>query len=114
MVAALTDTYDVALAGKRFGSVYRSVTVGLAVLVAYLLTPVVTPPLLKSRLMWVVLSAITLGLLGAWRYVYALLMGHPGLSHRALIVGAGEAGRLVAEAIREQPGSGYRALGFVD
>ena len=113
-IAALTDSFDLALAGKRFGSAYRAATVGTVVLVAYLLTPVVTPPLLKSRLMWLVLAAISLTLLAAWRYLYALLMGHPVLSHRALIVGAGEGGRLVVEAMREQPGSGYLALGFVD
>jgi len=49
-----------------------------------------------------------------WRYSFSALALPVRLRRQVLIVGAGEAGRWIAEIIREQPNCGLAVIGFVD
>ena len=111
--AILTECYDLRVAASRFSSPYRAASVATLVLLIYTFVPFVTPPVLKSRLMWAAMMVIGLATMGAWRLLYASTVGNPVLVTRAVIVGAGESGRLSADAIaRHAPGL-YRVLGVV-
>jgi lipopolysaccharide/colanic/teichoic acid biosynthesis glycosyltransferase len=52
--------------------------------------------------------------LALWRYSFSALALPIKLQRRVLIVGAGQAGRWIAEAIRQLPGCGLAIKGFVD
>lgn len=113
VLAMVADSYDLSLAGQRFASPFRVAWVGALVVAVYSLVPFVTPVFLKSRLMWLALVLCAAVPLAAWRLLYASVIGHPVLERRALIVGSGDSGRIIVDAIHQRPGSGYRALGFV-
>lgn len=112
--AAVTDSYDPAVAGSRFASPYRVACVTLLVFVVYSFVPFLTPPALKSRLVWTAATGAAIVAVSIWRVAYAVGTGHALLAHRVLIVGAGEAGRLVAEAMAAVGPAAYRVLGFID
>lgn len=114
VASVLADSYDLAVARSHFWSSVKVVWVGVIVLVIYSLVPIITPPLLKSRLMWVALTGCTLGSLVLWRLAYASLVNHPVLARRVLIVGTGESGRLLARALLDHSGSGHEPIGFVN
>ncbi len=57
---------------------------------------------------------IPLAFLLAGRGLYALLLAQPAFQRRILIIGAGWAGRTIAQAIAEHADSTYKVLGFVD
>jgi exopolysaccharide biosynthesis polyprenyl glycosylphosphotransferase len=113
-VGAVADLFNLEVAGNRFASPYRAITVAVTVMVIYSLVPVITPALLKSRLMWAALVVVTTVPIAVWRLAYALVMSHPVLVRRVLIVGGGQPGRLVADAIVRNPASGFRLVGYVD
>jgi exopolysaccharide biosynthesis polyprenyl glycosylphosphotransferase len=50
----------------------------------------------------------------AWRTFYALVLTGSNFRRRALVVGAGWAGRTIAEAITSDLQSGYEIVGFID
>lgn len=113
IVGQLTGAFDLSVAGERVAGAVRVASTGGLALVTYYLVPVVTPPMLKSRLMWLILCVLVVTGVELWRLLYASVMGHPVLERRALIVGTGEAGRLSLEAMRQHQGSGYRPVGFL-
>jgi exopolysaccharide biosynthesis polyprenyl glycosylphosphotransferase len=113
VIGALTGIFDLSISGERIAGAVRVAWTSGLVLVAYYLVPVVTPPMLKSRLMWLVLCVLVVFGVEVWRLLYVTVMGHPVLTRRALIVGTGEAGQLALEAMRLHQGSGYRPVGFI-
>jgi len=67
----------------------------------YLLIPYLTPPLPESRSGVLLLPALaTLGVV-AWRVLYAQVLFQPAFHLRALVVGAGWAGRTLVRALGE-------------
>jgi exopolysaccharide biosynthesis polyprenyl glycosylphosphotransferase len=50
----------------------------------------------------------------AWRLLYALTLPQPSLRQRAIIVGAGSAGQLIARTLAEEAAGEYQLVGFVD
>jgi len=50
----------------------------------------------------------------AWRSAYPRLLSARRFARRALVVGAGRAGQMVLEALREQGDGAYQVVGFVD
>lgn len=49
-----------------------------------------------------------------WRVAYAQVLAQPIFRYKALIVGAGWAGRTLARAVRERLNSDYELIGFLD
>lgn len=120
VVMAIMDGYDLIRAASAPHSIILTVLAVLITVGIYQLVPIVTPPLATRGLSFsfALLSALSVGL---WRGIYATLFVQPGFESRALVLGAGRAGRAVAEALRHVPtvgnpyhGSGYHLIGFVD
>jgi FlaA1/EpsC-like NDP-sugar epimerase len=94
-------------------------SVGTAVFFPLTLWLPFTPAVPRSVILieWLLTTFLTAGLWIAYRTTYEQLRhlrsGFNGNAKRVLIVGAGEAGTLLAREMRRFP-TGYRALGFVD
>ncbi len=112
----------IAHAGDNYNS-WRSVTpvvavIGIAKALAltmliYLLIPLLSPPLPATRTMLLQQLALTAGSLVTWRLAFALVFRRSTFCRRTIIVGAGQAGRRIAEALVEREPS-HHVLGFVD
>jgi len=114
LCAPLIGLYDLRTA-SRISTGATSAALGATVVaVAYLFTPVITPPLLYSRLTAVTFMTLMVGAVTVGRTVYARLLVQPSFRHRVLIVGAGWAGRALAEALRTHAAGEYDVAGFVD
>lgn len=113
VVAFLVGAYDFRRTGRLWTGISIGVVTSLIVAVAYLLIPYVTPPLPPSRLALFAFVGAMVGSVAAWRAFYGLVLIQPALSRKALIVGAGWAGRTMVEAIRSVPGE-YDLVGFID
>jgi exopolysaccharide biosynthesis polyprenyl glycosylphosphotransferase len=106
--------YDLRTASRVTTGAATAAVAALIVAGIYIFTPVVTPPLLFSRVTAVTFVGLTVGLVVAGRAAYARLLVQPSFQHRALIVGAGWAGRVLVEALRTHAASEYEVVGFVD
>lgn len=114
VLSFLLDAYDLRRAA-RFGSgVGLGAIVALATALAFLFIPRYTPPLPTSRVSLMVFLGGLVGGVAAWRGIYALLLIRPWFRRKALIVGAGWAGRTIAQAIRDHAGHEYDLVGFID
>lgn len=85
----------------------------VAVELLFLALPLVTPPLPAARILLLGEIAVRVAPLLVWRFLYAQVLTHTTFRRRAIIVGAGKAGRTIAEALREMEPS-HLVLGFVD
>ncbi|MDR7586490.1 MAG: hypothetical protein QN158_13020, partial [Armatimonadota bacterium] len=112
--AFLFGAYDLRRASQVRSSVPHTAALSLAVAALYLAVPLVTPALHTSRLTAASFILATVGLVGVGRTAYALLVAQPVFRQRAVIVGAGWAGRALVDAIRERADSEYELVGFID
>lgn len=114
VVSFLLDAYDL----RRAARFRTGVTIGAAVATAtgliFLAIPRYTPPLPTSRIGVYLFLVLLAGGVAAWRGCYALLLVRPWFRRKALIVGAGVAGRTLAEAVRTHAAAEYDLVGFVD
>ncbi len=108
------DAYEPKVEGRFSSSAAAVLKAGLATCGLYLLIPYITPPLPSSRSDLLAFPLIAVGTLVAARALYSLALTRPALHRRALIIGAGWAGRTIAEALAEQGDGSYRIVGFVD
>ncbi|MGQ9687940.1 MAG: sugar transferase [Desulfobaccales bacterium] len=84
-----------------------------ASLVAMLIFCYPTPKILpRSFIEWQALGFIWL--LVFWRYAFSAMALPVHLKRKLLIVGAGQAGRRILEALHRRPQSGFEPVGFVD
>ena len=94
-------------------------TVGTVVFAAILWLLPSTPAVPRSVVVmeWLSTTGFTAGLWTAYRTLYEQIRlhrsGFNGNAKRVLIIGAGEAGNLLAREMQRYP-TGYRAIGFVD
>ena len=98
--------------------------VGGAVLLTstiYLITPYLTPALPASRTGLLLFPLLSLVFVSAWRMIYCRVLAGPGFQQRVLIIGAGDAGRLMAQTIASMNGGpsverrvSCSIIGFVD
>jgi exopolysaccharide biosynthesis polyprenyl glycosylphosphotransferase len=88
----------------------------------YLFIPYITPSLPRQRFQLLLFPLFAMASVGIWRIFYAQVIVQPLFHQRAMIIGAGSAGRMLAEAIARigadtgthNKAAGYRLLGFVD
>lgn len=120
MVANFFDCYSLARSASLSAIARSSSQVVLMTILLYTLTPVVTPPL-QNRSPLFLFAAIALAGIWVWRLCYARIFVQPWFRQRAVIVGAGAAGRTLVQAMRTTPGdpnpfrgTGYEFLGYVD
>jgi len=122
IMAIFLEVYDLAVASRALHSAWLVGWAALAVAAAYELVPLLTPGLPERRLYIFLFPLLAAALLMTWRISYAHLFVHPTFRHRALVVGAGWAGRTLAEAIALSEARsdgdtsvlGYELLGFID
>jgi exopolysaccharide biosynthesis polyprenyl glycosylphosphotransferase len=114
LIAHTFDAYDPRVIGRFSSSARAVLQAGLITTGVYLLIPYVTPPLPTSRSSLLAFPLITIGALLASRGLYRVVLTHPVLRRRALIIGAGWAGRTIAQALAEHGDGTYQIVGFVD
>jgi exopolysaccharide biosynthesis polyprenyl glycosylphosphotransferase len=122
VVALLFDAYDLARAASALHSLWAAGGAALATVVVYVLIPYISTPLPARRLELFLFAVVAVGGVAVWRVAYARVFVQPTFHLTALVVGAGWAGHVLAQAIAERGegggnpyrGTGYRILGFVD
>jgi sugar transferase (PEP-CTERM system associated) len=114
ILATVNDCYDLKIASDATAIVWALVRVTVQMLLAYLVVYFVSPRASLPRHVIGFFSLLLPVSLLLWRWAYIAVFSHPGLRRRVLIVGAGWAGRVIAEAIRENLSSQYELMGFVD
>lgn len=118
--ALFFNCYDLPLAAHAARSVGSAVSAALLTVVIYTLTPWLTPPLISRGLIFV-FTALAVASVALWRLVYASLFVQSWFKQRALVVGAGHAGRELATSLQfcsgtpnPYRGTGYDLVGYVD
>jgi sugar transferase (PEP-CTERM system associated) len=107
--------YDLRKASDAARSSITAAACAGAVTLLYLLLPVVSAPLTRSRLAWFIFAYVAVSGVGVWRIIYTRLFHKPGFIRRVLVVGAGESGQALAREIESVArSSGVRLTGFVD
>ncbi|MEM3484669.1 MAG: sugar transferase, partial [Candidatus Methanomethyliaceae archaeon] len=114
LVAPAFDAYDLRVVGRFSASARAVLKAGLVTCGVYLLIPYITPSLPVSRSALLSFPLIAVGALVVVRGLYRVALSQPALRCRALVVGAGSAGRTIAEALSEHADGIYQILGFVD
>jgi exopolysaccharide biosynthesis polyprenyl glycosylphosphotransferase len=122
IMSAVFDIYNLARAASASASMTAVMATAVLTSVIYLVIPWLTPPIVNRSqgFLFVVFSAV---ILSGWRYVYARLFVQPTFHRHVLVVGAGQSGRELVEALRSDyarqdanpfRGTGYQIVGFVD
>lgn len=118
--ANLLESYDLARAASAPHSMLNVIGTAAVTVLIYQWIPVLSPPL-ASRKLTLLFGLLAIGGVALWRGAYAVLFVQPSFHQRALVVGAGWAGRALAEALQKVPaagnpfhGTGYEIAGFVD
>ena len=75
---------------------------------------IIAPRVMLVRLPVIYFLVLTLLLAGGWRWGYLWLSARGMFRRRALIVGAGWAGRTIAELLQQRGRSEFELVGFVD
>jgi exopolysaccharide biosynthesis polyprenyl glycosylphosphotransferase len=121
LCAMFFHSYDLARAASTWSSLRSSGPAALAAVAIYALTPWLTPSL-GSRGLLATFAGLAVLSVMAWRAVYAELFVQPWFKQRALVVGAGWAGKTLVAALQHAPegvpnpyrGTGFQIVGFVD
>jgi exopolysaccharide biosynthesis polyprenyl glycosylphosphotransferase len=113
-LATLNSFYNLRLADYLRLSGLALVRITALILLIYLGVYFVSPRNMLPRLFILYFGMLSFSLVGLWRAGYVLLLSRAPFRRRALIVGAGWAGRTIAQAMRENLGLGYHLVGFVD
>jgi exopolysaccharide biosynthesis polyprenyl glycosylphosphotransferase len=114
-IALVFDCYNLKLASESVrGTIYAAGCV-LLVSVIYLVIPVYSAPLTRSRLAWFFFTMTAVAGESLWRLTYAYLFRDAAFARRVVIVGAGAAGQALATQIAGIGRSaGVDLLGFID
>ena len=112
--ASLNDFYNLRLAAdlRSVWLVLLRIT-GLVFLI-YVAAYFVSPRQSLPRGVVLYHCAATFGSVGIWRTIYGVLLGHSFFRRRAMVIGAGQAGRAIVQAIEENLPSEYQLVGYID
>ncbi len=108
------DAYDlqkVVHLSKNVISAFKAITITSLV---YLLIPYLSPALPQSRSLLAAYFLFTIGSLLVGRGIYSLVLSQPIFRRRVLVIGAGWAGRTIAETLLRYGEGTYDLVGFVD
>ncbi len=108
------DAYDLRTAGRMASAAHSVIKPAVLATVIYMLVPLGTPPFPPSLLRLTLFPTLLIGLLLAGRAFYALVLRRAFFRRRAVIVGAGQAGRAILEALHEHDDGTFHIAGFVD
>ena len=112
--ASLNDFYNLKLAAdlRSVWLVLLRIT-GLVFLI-YVAAYFVSPRQSLPRGVVLYHCAATFVSVSAWRTIYGVLLGHSFFRRRAMVIGAGQAGRAIVQAIEENLPSEYQLVGYID
>jgi exopolysaccharide biosynthesis polyprenyl glycosylphosphotransferase len=108
------DGYDLQVAGRLRQAVPAVLKAALLTAVVYTLIPFLTPVLPSSRWQLFTLPLLVVTLTVLARALYVCIFDQPVFRRRVLIVGAGWAGRTIAQALAAEGGGAYHIVGFAD
>jgi exopolysaccharide biosynthesis polyprenyl glycosylphosphotransferase len=114
VLASVNDGYNLKAAADFFPSAFAILKVTAEILLIYLLVYFLSPPGSLPRHMMGFFSLICPSLLLPWRWIYIVVFTAPQFRRRALIIGAGWAGRTIAQAIHDNLSADYEIVGFID
>jgi exopolysaccharide biosynthesis polyprenyl glycosylphosphotransferase len=122
VVATLFRLYDLSRAADpTIGVLSAAGAAGFTSLI-YLTIPWLTPPIVNRSQGFIFVVAST-GLIGIWRFIYSQLFIQPAFQRRAIVVGAGNSGKALAQALQinghirnteRYYGTGHELIGFID
>jgi exopolysaccharide biosynthesis polyprenyl glycosylphosphotransferase len=112
--ASLNDFYNLRLAAN-LRSVWLVLfrTTALVVLI-YVAVYFLLPRQSLPRGVVIYHGVATFGLVGLWRTIYVVLLGRPFFRRRAIVIGAGQAGRTIVQTIEQNLPSEYQLVGYID
>lgn len=119
--ATFFDCYSLSRSASTTAGLKVTLFATITTVVVYTFIPVVTPEW-QARSAFFAQLVLTVALVAGWRVTYARVFVQPSFQQRAIVVGAGKAGRALAAAIKAAPandanpyrGTGYQVLGFID
>ncbi len=114
VLAWAADLYDVAMAGRLPEMAQRVGGVGGGQLVLYLVVFFLSPRDVLPRLFFLYYLVISIPAVLLLRWAYASFITRSVFRQRLVIVGAGWAGRTIADAVRTYASQDYSLVGFVD
>lgn len=122
IVAQFANAYDLPRTASAPYSILAAGPAAALTAFLYQWIPVLTPPL-ASRKLGLIFGLLAVAGIALWRGLYAVLFVQPAFQRRVLVLGAGWAGRTLAEAIHQSTddrtpnpyhGNGAVVVGFVD
>lgn len=114
LFAVASGAYDLTVATDLARSARAILSTSLLVYLLYLLVYFFSPPNSLPRGVVLYHGIATLVSLILWRAAYIVLLRQPPFKRRAFILGAGWAGKTIAQAVREHLSQHYELIGFVD
>ena len=112
--ASLGDFYDLRLAANLRSVWLVLFRITALVFLIYVATYFLLPRQSLPRGIVLYHSAATFGLVGVWRTIYGVLFGRAFFRRRAMVIGAGQAGQTLVQAIEENLPSEYQLVGYID
>jgi exopolysaccharide biosynthesis polyprenyl glycosylphosphotransferase len=114
-IALVFDLYNLRLAAEISRGTVTAMGCVLVVAAVYLVFPIYSAPLTRSRLAWFLFVAVGAIGVGGWRLAYAHFFREAAFARRVLIVGAGWSGRVLGkEIVAMWPYAGVELVGYVD
>ena len=114
LLAALNDFYNLRLASRLGSNGVALLRITALLLLIYLVIYFFSPPRSLPRGIVLYHAMSSFVLVGLWRAAYTFLLSQPIFQRRAIVVGAGWAGRTIVQAIKESLASGYQLVGYID
>jgi exopolysaccharide biosynthesis polyprenyl glycosylphosphotransferase len=114
LVGYLNDFYDLETAADRQRSIVSLVRAAAIVFLIYPIIYFFLPARSQARAPVFFSEVIAFFLLGFWRLLYASIFTVPRFQRPVVIVGAGWAGRTIAQAIQDSLHHEYEPLGYID
>jgi len=114
LLAYAFDAYDFRVVAHFSEAALAVLKAGFVTMGLYLIIPYLSPALPGSRWHDLVLILLVPLFLLVGRGFYHLVLRRTLFHRRVLIIGAGWAGRTIAEALTEVPNIGFNIVGFID
>ena len=114
LVLYIADAYDHQQDFRRWSNIASLIISGLIGTLAVIVVFYFPSGAFIGRTQLIIQTPVFVGLLVLWRYAFSALALSRRLQKRVLIIGAGNCGRRILEAIRRRPHGGLTAVGFAD
>jgi exopolysaccharide biosynthesis polyprenyl glycosylphosphotransferase len=118
ILAPVNDCYNLKVASDTLSSAFALFKTTALMLVVYFflyfLAEPNTLPAYWPRHIVGFYGLVSIPLLSFWRWLYTVVFTAPQFRRRALIVGAGRAGRTIVQAINDNLLADYEIVGFID